>query len=133
MNKKSFPLLFYSAHSILAVILSSESINSETAAHNSVENVLQSPDSASKNDAIEEKSSDTPTNIERTNLKSEEIVIISERDAGGISEYEKNTPDKIIPNTKAELPQQAQTIESNENVEIPEQKITTQKSSDDNV
>lgn len=119
----------------MAVILSSESIDSETTAQNTVENVLQSPDLASKSDANSEKSSDTPpTNAERTNLKAEELVIISKNgDAGDTSDNEIQ-PEKILStNTGAELSPQPHTIESSENVEIPEQTTTTQKSSDDNV
>lgn len=120
----------------MAVILSTESIDSETTAQNSVENVLQSPDVASKSDGLSEKSSDTPTIItERTNLKTEQIVIVNKNsdDAGDTSDNDIQ-PEKILSNTEAELSQQPQTIESSENVEISEQKkITTQKSSDDNV
>lgn len=116
----------------MAVILSSESINSETTAYESVENVLQSPDPAT-DVSVSDKSSDTPTNTERTNFKLEEII---HQNDGGKSEHEIKQK-KIVSNIESELTQQRQqpqiTIESNENIEILEQKITTQKSSDDNV
>lgn len=132
----------------MAVILSSESINSETTAQDPmVENVLPSPDLSSPPSAssesdivVSDKLSDTPTNNERTNFnKQEEIVIISNSDSGagsGRSEHEIQ-PQKIVSNREAEAvtqQQQPQTIQTNENVQrIPEQKITTQKSSVDNV
>lgn len=119
----------HSTHS-LAVILSSESINSEATAHSPVENVLPSPDLSSESDGVSDKLSDTPTNIERTNVKPEEII--SKSDSSGKSEHEIE-PNKIISNTEADIAQQPQIIESNENVEIPERKIATQKTSDDQV
>lgn len=116
------------------MILSSESIDSETTAHESVENVIQSPVGVS-----EKLSSDTPTNTERTNLKSDEILQISKSD-GDPSEH-KIEQEKIVSNINRESEllqqqqreqQQPQATDPKENVEIPEQKITAQKSSDNN-
>lgn len=136
----------------MAVILSSESINSETTAQDPVvENVLPSPDlpssppsssSSESDNVVSDKSSDTPTNNERTNFnKQEEIVVISKSDSGAGSGSAKSEheiqPDKIVSNREAEAVSQQQqppTIETNENVDkIPEQKVTTQKASADNV
>lgn len=136
----------------MAVILSSESINSETTAPDPVvENVLPNPDlsppsSPPESDiVVSDQLSDTPTNNERTNFNEhEEIVIISKSDSGADSGSAKSEheikSEKIVSNREAEVvsqqqqQQQPQTIETNENVDkIPEQKITTQKSSVDNV
>lgn len=135
----------------MAVILSSESINSETTAQDPVvENVLPSPDlpsspsssSSESDNVVSDKPSDTPTNTERTNFnKQEEIVVISKSDSGAGSGSAKSEheiqPVKIVSNREAEAVSQQQqppTIETNENVDkIPEQKVTTQKASADNV
>lgn len=113
-----------------------------------MENVLPSPDlssassSTAKSDiVVSDKLSDIHTNNERTNLnKQEEIVIISKSDRsndGGVSAQSEHEirSEKILSNTHAEVvSQQPHTIESSENVDkIPEQKITTQKITDDNV
>lgn len=100
-----------------------------------MENVLPSPDLSSERVVVSDKLSDTPTNTERTNLKPEEIAIISKSDdVSGKCEHVEIQPDKIVSKTEAEILQhQPQIIESNKNVEIRERKITTQKSSDDQV
>lgn len=132
----------------LAMILSSESLNSEAIAQNTVADEQSSPNLASNSDDISDKFSDTPTNSERTQtLNTQEIVIINKNDgtgggAGAKSEYEIQ-PDQIVTTTQAELSQQPQhqqqqhqqiPIETKEkNEEILEQKITTQKLRDDNV
>lgn len=139
----------------MALILSSESINSETTAQEAVvENVLPSPDNASpptpsseSDNVVSDKSSDTPTDSERTNFnKQEAIVEISKSDSSAGSDRANSEheirPEKIPSNKESETvtqqPQQQQqppqTIEPHENVDkIPEQKVTTQKSSVDNV
>lgn len=115
------------------MILSSESINSEATAHHPVETVLPSADQSSESDVVSDKLSDTPTITERTNLKPEEIAIISKNsDSSGKSEHE-TVSDKILSNKVEEIPQQPQISASNEHVEIPERKITTQKIPDDQV
>lgn len=148
-NSNFLHSLFSSTHT-LAVILSSESINSETAAQDPVvENVLPSPDlsssppssSSESDNVVSDKPSDTPTNNERTNFnKQEEIVVISQSDSGAGSGSAKSEheikPDQIVSNSEAEAvsQRQPQTTETNDNVDkIPEQKVTTQKSSVDNV